>query len=271
IGTNSDRVEQLVGRNVVLLLGQVGLDKGSEIGLSEHHIGGHAIAGGDAVEDQHAVILRVGHVEAAVLNPHSLGATHGLGVGGVARHGSGTEGRLAHHHVGGCVVAGGDAVPDEHAVVVGVGHHQVNAIGGNGGGQAQGGAGGRQVLGRGGEIGLSEHERGTTDTDRALAAVGQRVGGPGQHAGNVLVEEHAVIAGRGSHAIGVGDEQRVGGVGQPAGGSENRVAGIGILGGEGGLPDDQAGGLSRDKIGGAYRGRAKQEYGDALHAQCRWT
>ena len=251
VGADGNRVEHQAGRDAVLLLREVGLDKGGEIGRAEHQIGGRAVAGGDLVEDEHAVVLRVGDVEAAVLNPHSLGAAHGFGVGDIARQRSGFEVGLAHHYIGRRVVAGRNAVPDEHAVVVGVGHHQVNAIAGDGSGQAQGGVGGRHVQGGGGEIRLSQHQRGTADTDRALAGVGQRVGGPGQHAGEILVEEHAVIGGRGSHAIRIGDEQSVGGVGNAAGRAENHIAGIGILGGEGGLPDHQPCGLSRGEVGGA--------------------
>ena len=70
----------------VLLLGQVGLHEGGEIGLSEHHVGGGAVGGRNAVVDQHAVVLRVGHIELAVLNPHALRSAHGLGVGSVAGH-----------------------------------------------------------------------------------------------------------------------------------------------------------------------------------------
>ena len=79
-----------------------------------------------------------------------------------------------------------------------------------------------------------------------------------------------MIAGGCSNAIRVGHKQCVGGESQPAGPSENRVAGVGILGRKGGLPDHQPRGLSRGKVGGAYGGRGEQEYGDALHAQC-WT
>ena len=48
--------------------------------------------------------------------------------------------RLPDHHIGRRVVDGGNAVPDQHAVVVGVGHHHVNAVGRHRGGQTQGGA-----------------------------------------------------------------------------------------------------------------------------------
>ena len=47
----------------------------------------------------------------------------------------------------------------------------------------------------GGEIGLSEHDRGVADTDRALAVIGQVVGGPRQHAGRILEQQYAMIAG----------------------------------------------------------------------------
>ena len=201
VGSDRDRIEQLIGLDVILLLRQVGLDKGSEIGLPEHDVGGRSVAGGDAVEDQDAVVLRVGHIEAAVLNPYALRAAHGLRIRRAARQGRAGEVGLAHDNVCRCIVAGGYAVPDEHAVVVGVRHHDVNAIGGHGGGQAQRGGSGREIQGRGGEIRLAQDHRGMTDTDGTLAVVVQRIGGLGQHAGKVLEKEHAMIAGRGSDAV----------------------------------------------------------------------
>ena len=103
------------------------------------------------------------------------------------------------------------------------------------------------------------------DTDRALAVVDQRIGGLGQHAGKILKKQHAMIAGRGSHAIRIGYEQSVGGVRQSTGAAENGVTGIGILRGEGWLSDDQPGGLPPGKVGRAHGGREKQKYSDAFH------
>src|SRR4030095_8537459 len=104
-----------------------------------------------------------------------------------------------------------------------------------------------------------------TDTDRALAVIDQRIGGLGQHAGKILIEQNAVIAGRGSHTIRIGYKQGVGRVRQSTGAAENRVTGIGILRGKGWLSDDQPGGLPPGKIGRAHGGRVKQKYSDAFH------
>ena len=61
------------------------------------------------------------------------------------------------------------------------------------------------------------------------------------------------LLGDGAHTVGIGDEQGVGGERQSAGRSQNRVAGIGVLGGEGGLPDHQPRGLSGGKVGARKR------------------
>ena len=265
IGRDRNRIQQLVGLDVVLLLRQVRLDESGEVGLSQHDVGSRAVARRYTVEDQHAIVLCVSHIEAAVLNPHALRPAHGLRIRGTGRQGSAGEVRLADHNVCRCIVGGGNAVPYEYPVVIGVRHHHVNAVGGHRGGQAQRSRRGGEIFRHGSEIRLPQHQRGMADADRALAVVNQRIRGFGQHAREILIKKHAMIAGRRSHTIRIRNEQSVGGVGQTTGPAENGVAGIGILGGKGWLSDDQPGGLSAGKVGRAHRGRKKQKQKNAFH------
>src|SRR3954447_10417412 len=56
-----------------------------------------------------------------------------------------------------------------------------------------------------------------------------------------------MVAGGGADAVGIRYKQGVGGIGEAAGRAENGVAGIGILRGEGRLPDHEARGLPSGK------------------------
>ena len=227
-----------------------GWTKVVKLGCAEHHVGGRAVGGRDAVVDQDAIVLRVGDVEPAVLNPNALRAAHATW-------------RSASWPTGLVLVKSGWPTTTSAGWLLMLGMRfqmstrlwsvsatttctpsDATAVG-----RRRALRCGREIQGRRGEIGLAEHDRGLTDADRALAVVGQLSGGLGNMRRGVLEEQDAMIGGSGADAVGVGHEQGVGGERQSAGAADDDVAGIRVLAGEGGLTDDQPGGLPRGEVG----------------------
>ena len=69
---------------------------------------------------------RVGDDEPALINEHPGGQVHPLlGAASPGGRPLGLSVGLPEHHIGGLLVVLGHAVPDQHPVVAGVGHHQV--------------------------------------------------------------------------------------------------------------------------------------------------
>ena len=169
------------------------------------------LAVGNAVVDQDAVILRVGDIKLAVLNPDALRSAHGLRSRRVCRGADAGEIRLPDDDVGGLVIDVGNRVPDQNAVVVGIRHHQVDAVGSHGGGEPERAACRGKIERRRGEIGLSEDNRRFADADRAFPVVSQFGRRARELRRGVLKQQDAMIRGAGADTIGVGDKQGVSG------------------------------------------------------------
>ena len=80
------------------------------------------------------MILRIGNVQFPVLKPDALRTAKALIVGRVTRaqvRGCGLKVVLADHYVGGRAADKRDGIPDQDAVVVGIGDGQDLAVRGN--------------------------------------------------------------------------------------------------------------------------------------------
>ena len=270
VGRHGHRVQEVLGGRAGLLLGEVRLDEGGEVRLAENHVGRDAIGGGYAVVDEDAVVLCIGNVEPAVLNPDSLRTTHGFRGRSVA------AGRLE-LFMSGCptttsaawlLMVGMRFQMSTRLWLVSATTTWTPSVATAVGRRRELGGGG-EVLGGGGEIGLAEHYGGLADADRAFAGVGQFGGGAREHGRDSLVDQDAMVRGTGAYAVRVGHEEGIVGIRQTADAADYRVTGVGILTGERGLADDQPGGLSIRKTGGLpeQSGRAQKNSRDALHAQ----
>ena len=94
--------------------------------LAYHHIGWHVIGLRHGVPHQDPVVPSVGHDEPVFMDQHSGGQVHPL-FGSTAAGGGalGLTVRLSQHNISRLLVTLRQAVPDQHAVVAGVGRHQV--------------------------------------------------------------------------------------------------------------------------------------------------
>jgi len=125
---------------------------------AENHISRSTVRGRNAVVDQDAIVLRIRDVQLAVLNPDTLGTAHRLRSRCVVRgQRRCREVSLSNHYIRGLIVGGGNAIPDQDAIVIGVGDYQVHSVRGNGGRQPEIAGRRDDVLGGGLEIRLAEH------------------------------------------------------------------------------------------------------------------
>ncbi len=252
IGSDRDRVQHVGGGGAGGLVRHGGCVIGGEVGKTHHDVGRFAVGGGDGIPDQHPVVLRIRDEQLAVLDPHALRPAQRcrgrwcsqgqrLPVGEI---------RLPHHHVRRSIAVSGQVIPDQHAVVVRVRHHQVDAIGCHCRWQVQIILAGNGIDRVGNEIRLAQHQGCGPHADRARGQVGQFGVRFGQLTGDVLEHQHAVVDRRGSHNIGIRHEKGVGRECDAVSRADHRVAGIGVGSGERYLADDGAGGLPVHEIGG---------------------
>ena len=96
--------------------------RGVEVLLAEDEVCRGVVLGGDCVPNHHPVVARVGNVQPAVLNPDALGTEQRLIIERIEADGS--EVSSAQHDIGGGIVLarGRDFEPDQHTVVLGIGH-----------------------------------------------------------------------------------------------------------------------------------------------------
>ena len=212
VAGDRDRIEQRFSLGIHPLLGKVHLGCRVEIGLAQHNVGRLSVGGGDGVPDQHAVILRVGDEELAVLQPHTLRTAEGL----VVRHQFLLRSKvvLANNDIGGLATGSGQRAPNQNAVVVCIGHDEHASVRMNP-------VGGAHVRGRRRRVNrlihrrllkvlLPQHHIGFPNADRAAAGRRSDFIREPAHVRQHIVEDHdAAIVRLLTHAAGIGNKKRV--------------------------------------------------------------
>ena len=234
--SHADRVEQVLVVWIVDALGQVRLVPRVQVGLAQDEVRRLAVRGRDRVPDQDPAVLGVGHEQAPAIEPHALRPAHAAGRG---FWGKAAEVGLAEHDVRWRAADGRDRVPQQDAVVVGVSDRQDNPVAVHGGGVVEAGHV-RQVRRRGGvEVRLPQHDVGESDASRAERVLRQQQVGLRHEAGDVVVDQDAVVDRARAEPVAVGHEEPVGRVGNALRRPEHLAAGDRVLASEALLADDQ--------------------------------
>ena len=108
-----------------------------KIRLAQYHVGRLIVLRRPRIPDQHAVVLRIRHVQSVVRNPHALWSAHSC-----CRNNAkllclqGIEIWLTYHQIG-MRVAVRYRVPKQNTIVIGVCDRETDSIAGNGCGVIQ--------------------------------------------------------------------------------------------------------------------------------------
>ena len=271
-----NRIQHPLLVGIVDAPGQVRFVARIQVGLAQHEIRGLPVRGRQRVPDQDAAVLGVGDEQLAVRQPDPLRAAHPARGGGRRVAG---EVFLAEHHIRRGVGDGGDRMPQQHPIVVGVGDGDAQAVAGDSRGIVQAGPLREQRgLGRI-EVGLAQHEIGPSDAGRAGPVLRQERFGARHEAGHAVVDQDAIADGPRAEAVAVGDEEPVPGERHALGRAEHLAARRRVLPGEALLADHEPGALVRDPDGlgpgrrARQRRRQEERGGTAApgHAQARHT